>query len=364
MARILLVDDSRTARLALRRILERSTVGLEVVGAAADAREALRLAEETAPDLVAMDVHLGPDDGVQLGREILERFRTRIAIVTSVRPTDPELLFRALAAGALDVLAKPSGAPTKAGEAEEARFVRALRALAEVPLLRGTLPRSRWRPDPRPTPVTLTAPRLGSEAPRPRVASETPPPGPVDRVLVGVSTGGPPLLEQILRSVPTPLGAPLVVVQHIAPGFGRGFARWLATATKHEVRYCDAATALAPGAVHVAADDTHLGFLAANVVGPWQTKARRFATPSVDELFLSALPFDPSRTLAMLLTGMGSDGAEGLAALRGAGATTVAQEPSTCVVGSMPRSAIGRGAATHVLDPEQIAAVLTKLRSR
>lgn len=353
MARILLVDDSRTARLALRRIIERSGPGLEVVGAAADAREALRLTEETQPDLVAMDVYLGPEDGVQLGREILERFRTRIAIVTSVRPSDPGLLFRALAAGALDVLAKPSGAATKAGEAEEARFVRALRTLAEVPLLRGTLPKSSARAEPRPTPV-----------PAP---TRMPPEGAgreVDRVLIGVSTGGPPLLEQILRGAQPPLGVPVVIVQHIAPGFGRGFAKWLGAATKHDVRYCDGRTALSPGAVHVAPDDGHLGFASADVVGPWQATNRRFATPSVDELFLSALPYDPARTMAILLTGMGSDGAEGLAALRRAGATTIAQDPATCVVGSMPRAAIERGAAAKVLAPERIAETLARLRNK
>lgn len=349
MHRVFIVDDSKTARLALRGMLAREPETFSVVGEASSADEARERVVSLAPDLVTLDVELGRDDGVRLCAEIHGLVRTRIVIVTGVSPRDPELLFRSLTSGALDVLAKPSGADTPLAASEQARFVRALRALARVPLLRS------WRATT--TPVPPSSARSGT----PDAAGLD---GTFDRILVGVSTGGPPLLESMLSRVPSPLPVPLVIVQHIAVGFGEGFARWLGGATGHDVRYASTASTLAPGVVYVASDVAH-----AHLVGPTHlrigpSKRTRSATPSVDELFESAVAHAPERTLAILLTGMGSDGAAGLAALRSAGATTIAQTPRTCVVGSMPESAIALGGAMYVLDPDAIVGALRDLGAR
>ncbi|MDH5490898.1 MAG: response regulator [Myxococcales bacterium] len=343
MKTVLIVDDSPTARMALRRAIEGADSDLRVVGEASDGLTALREAHRLRPDLITMDVHLGHDDGVNFTTTIMAVSPTRVVIVTGVDPKSPELTFRSLGAGALDVLAKLPGPATPTYERERARFVRTLRTLADVPVVRrrsGTI-----RPD------------LGHRPP-----SVHPAPGfHIERVLIGASTGGPPLLSDLLKGIPAPLGAPLVIVQHISEGFGRGFASWLAESTGHPAIYCDGPEKLRPGTIYIAPDDRHLRLVRGDAIRPFDGPLRRFQRPSIDELFESAISIRPSGTLAILLTGMGSDGAQGLLGLREAGAHTIAQEPSSCVVDGMPRSAMDLGAALRVFEPEQISEALGNL---
>ncbi len=342
MHRVLIVDDSKVARVALGRLLARDGSELEVVGVAGSADEARAQAHALGPDLITMDVELAGHDGVALCRELLGLVRTRVVVVTGVSPRDPDLLFRSLAAGALDVLPKPSGAASAAPE--QARFVRAVRALAGVPLLR-----------------SAPAPSHALRPTGPDVAHVPGFSGRFARVLVGVSTGGPPLLASMLKKVPPGMPAPMLIVQHIAVGFGEGFARWLGDVTGHDVRYCARPTPLEPGVVYIAPDDSHLSLVGPQFARVGPARVARHAVPSVDELFESAALYDAPNTMAVLLTGMGSDGAGGLLSLRRAGATTIAQTPRTCVVGSMPESAIARGAPMLVLGPDEIAKTLVGL---
>jgi two-component system chemotaxis response regulator CheB len=362
VTRILIVDDSLTSRIALRKLFERAGAEFEVVDHATNATEAEARAVELAPDLITMDLHLGAFDGVELGRRILSRIRTRIVIVTSADTGNRELLFRALSVGALDVLAKPSAPTVEGPSLDEARFIRAIRALASVPL--------------RVKNYTSHAPRPQPDAPAVRIPPQTravqgapsahhpPPRFPVhSRVLVGISTGGPPLLESMLQRLDAPLAVPWVIVQHIASGFGPGFAEWLARSTGHPVCYCVERTVLEPGTVYVARDDMHLGMSSSSVVRPIPAADTRLSVPSIDVLFESAVAHDPEHTLALLMTGMGADGALGMAKLRAAGASTVAQDPESCVVGSMPRAAITAGAAAFVMSPNAIVAALGGTRT-
>lgn len=346
MIRVVIVDDSRTTRVVLRRILE-SSGRIEIVGEASGTSEAVSVVQSTRPDLVTMDVNLGEgSDGVELTRTILAAVRTRIVIVSATTKQDTTLSFRALAAGAMDVLAKPSGSDTVDAKRGRDRFLRAISALADVPMVGS-----------KPAPATTSGRRVNA-------ATAAVPGRAIERVLVGASTGGPPLLASIFAQLPAPIPVPVVVVQHISSGFGGSFARWLGTATQHPSHYCDGATRLESGTIHVAGDSAHLRLVTTASLSYGDSAVAHLSTPSVDELFESAVNVDAPGTLAILLTGMGSDGAAGLAALRAKGAFTIAQRPESCVVGSMPRSAIELGAADLVLDPAEIIDVLRRLPVR
>lgn len=340
MPRVLIVDDSPTARLGIRQALE-AHADLQVVGEAGAAAQALERARALRPDLITMDVCMGREDGVDITATIMREAPAPILIVTAMGPRDPGLAFRALEAGALEVLAKPRGGP--AGEADRRMLVRAVRAMAGMPVVtrRGRGARS-------------SPPPVGDPSPEPST-------GRIERVLVGASTGGPPLLHQVFEQVPAPLPVPVVVIQHVMPGFSRGLVDWLSAVTGHPVKLCEQPTRMAPGHLYFAPDRRHLHLTDPGALAPHDAPPRRFQRPSVDELFDSAVGHRPESTLALVLTGMGDDGAAGLLALRRAGARTVAQRPSTCVADSMPSRAIEQGAAGEVLDPAGIVRLLATL---
>lgn len=331
MTRVLIVDDSPSARLALRRLLAER--GLEVVGEAATGEAALQLVDRLRPDLLTMDVLLAGQDGVELTRQILARHRCRIVIVTGLDPSRANLAFRAVAAGALDVLAKPSFSDHERGERQKARFVSALHALSTVSL-------------------------VGKRANQ-RSGFLTPGAAPsADRIVaLGASTGGPAVLTQILAALPRPFSAPILIVQHIDAGYDRSLADWLSQ-TGHDCRVVDRRTEPRAGRVYVAPGDAHLVCSSDGHLDLSSEAPRRFQQPAVDILFesLARAPF--RRILAAVLSGMGEDGAEGLLALREQGADTFAQSPATCVVAGMPEAALRIAATRHALSPEALATAI------
>lgn len=328
--RVLVVDDSPSALLSLRRILEGSEA-FEVVAEARTGAEAVLLAETVRPDLVTMDVYLDGQDGVDAARSILKRVATRVVLVTGLDPKRADLAFRALGAGALDVLEKPPAGDGGEAEHRRRRFVSALVALSDI---------------------GLVASRLKRELP-PAPASVFSKPGAL--VALGASTGGPAALFRLLEQLPKPFPAPVVIVQHIERGYADSFAQWLST-TGHEVTTVTTPTPMRAGAVYVADGEAHLRIDARGLLAPTKGPARNYQNSSVDELFESIAQVRASGTFAALLSGMGDDGARGLLALARAGATTVVQSLESCVVGGMPGAALEMGAARLELSPEEIAA--------
>jgi two-component system chemotaxis response regulator CheB len=333
-ARLLLVDDSRTALLGLRKLLTPS--GFDIGAEATTGAEAVEQSRRHRPDLVTMDVFLGGDDGVTATRAILHEAPTRVVLVTGLDRDRGNLAFRALEAGALDVLRKPPFDESEASAHVRRRFIQALASLAGVPLLRrGQTPRPA-----RPSAIDTRFTRGHEGHPM---------------VVLGASTGGPSVLRRILEDLPRPFGAPIVVVQHIERGYGSGLAEWLASTTGHPARQVTAPMRLVSGMVHLAPDDAHLHWLPGETVAPAPGKPRNFVMPSID-VFLESIPGSRAAgTFAAILTGMGNDGAEGLARLRAAGAYTLAQSTDSCVVPTMPQEALARGGASAMLPPELIA---------
>ena len=340
MLRVLIVDDSATARLALRHAIEQDPQ-LIVVGEADNGADALALARRHRPDVITMDVIMRHENGIDAAAAIMSEAPCPIVIVTACDTSDARLAYRALQAGALDVLPKlPARQASDYGDRVR-ELQRLLRNVAQIPVVHRR--------------------RTGAERPPPhapgvrRLVAATP-----KVVVIGASTGGPVRVRELLAALPSTVPVPIALAQHIARGFGRGLAAWLADTTGKQTRYVDQRLRLMPGTVYVAPDDGDLaidGMLFGNPQPPCSAPG----TPNVDVLFRSAAAALGPSVVAVLMTGMGSDGAAGARALHELGATTLVQEPSTCTVSAMPDAAIQAGAASAVLKPAEIPVALARL---
>lgn len=345
--RVLIVDDSRTACAALRAAFA-ADPAFEIIDDAATGREAVVKARASRPDLVTMDVFLPGSNGIEATAAIMSSAPTRVVIVTSARSEDPDLIYRAMQAGALEVWPKPPSPSHPAYAAEIGRFLRALKALARVPVVRRSIPSI--RSDSRPAPVSPPEARPVLPIPNfPPPASKS-----CDALLIGASTGGPPVIEEILRGLPRDFSLPIVIVQHITPGFIDGLASWLVECTNHPVEVVTDTRTLKAGRIYLAGDGSHTVFVSRHAVGLSRAATGGFHCPSVDVLFESAAENLGAGCIAVLLTGMGADGARGLLELKKAGAFTIVQALETCAVEGMPSAAIRLGAATCALSPHDI----------
>lgn len=330
---VLICDDSPTMRLALRRSL--ALGGLSVLGEAASGQEAVALAKKLAPDLITMDVMLPDLDGFQATGAILAQAPARIVIVSSAgEALQADLSFRALQSGALDLVDKPTVGDPADLEAWGRRLAVTLKSLAELPLGR--------------------RPPASSYPQRPQLGWRK-----VSVFAIVVSTGGPPALARLLRDLPPTLSYPVLVAQHIAAGFTQGLARWLATQTALPVRVAQDGDVAAPGTVWLAQDRTdlllHEGGRLRLLPNPGGL------CPNGDRLLASVAQRRGKEAAGAVLTGMGSDGAQGLLALRQAGGLTFAQDSASCVVDGMPAAAAALGGADGRLTVEELGFVMAEL---
>lgn len=315
---------------------------ITVVGEARDGVEAVELAQQLHPDVITMDVHMPQLDGLEATRRIMVSAPTPILVVTSLDTRDVELSFEATAAGALLVIEKPM-APTRPGfDAQRAWLIDMVRAMSQVKVVR------RWhraRSPVRPAPPVRTA----VERPRAQV------------VAIAASTGGPAAVRRVLEMLPTGFRAPVLLVQHIAHGFTDGFVQWLGHGCSLTVKIAEDGELLRPGVVYVAPDDQHLCAHHGGVVAVSKSAPRGGFRPSADRLFESVARTYGARAAAAILTGMGRDGVEGLAALHAAGGFVVAQDEATSIVYGMPQEA-ARAGVVHIVSPiERIAPELTRV---
>lgn len=342
MIRCLVVDDSRAFRALVRGILS-TAPGVEVVGEACDGREAVALVRALRPDVVTMDVRMPNLDGVAAIEEIMRVAPTPVVVVSAEAAADSQRLsFRALEAGAIEVLAKPRdpGTTRFARDAEAIRL--AVRAVAGLVLV------GRRRPPPPGAPPPCEA------------APAAPRAAPPELLAIAASTGGPAALARILARLPRALPAPILVVQHVAAGFDAGLASWLATTTPLDVRLAVDGERLAPATVYLAPDGRHLAVHRGRARLEDGPPVHGFR-PSATQLFASVARELGARGAGLVLTGMGCDGADGLALLRRAGGWTAAQSEASCVVYGMPRVARESGAAAHALDLDAIPDVIARL---
>ncbi len=343
--RILVVEDSVTVRKRLVEVLS-ADPEVVVVAEAEDGKQAIDLCQKLRPDVVTLDMMLPVMSGLAATEYIMAHCPTPILVVSA--STNRGELFKtyeALAAGAVDVLEKPTG--TEPDGDWERRFLSAVKLVSRIRVIMH--PRAR---------LSTYAPRGQEGSNSAHTRSKAAP-----RVIaLGASTGGPAAIVAILRVLPAPFPVPVLLVLHIGEPFGAAFADWLDGQSALRVATARDGDSLASltGQVVMAPPDRHL------IVDHGRTRLtsspeRHSCRPSVDVLFESLAHDMGSDAAACLLTGMGRDGAAGLLAIRRAGGATFAQDESTCVVYGMPREAALLDAVERVLPLQEIGPALASL---
>jgi two-component system chemotaxis response regulator CheB len=388
MIRVLIVDDSAVARFALRRMLA-SDSEIEVVGEARSGEQALRMVSSLQPDLVLMDITMEGMDGLAATRNLMQTSPRPVIIVSDHVGRRANVGFEALQAGALEVIAKPTARDVEDTEAQR-RLQRLIRLGAEVPVVTRRRTLGAGAEAPRHTAtlsengekasrdsvrqpqarnnhaernqtlharVASASDALERSLPRPPTTPPTPPwRNPPSLICIGASTGGPPALATLLAALAPEPHCPIVIVQHITATFTEGLARWLSQNARLQVEVVSGTTTLRAGTVYIAPGDLHLEITMEGRLTTSDGAPESGHRPSVDVLFesVAASPL-VSNTLAILLTGMGRDGARGLKAIRDAGGWTIAQDQATSVVYGMPKAAAEIGAAREILPLNTIA---------
>ena len=377
MKRVMVVDDSRFMRMALKRIIG-GVEGLVVCGEAANGEEAVRLSRELRPDLITMDVNMPGIDGVEATRQILAQVRPppKIVMVSALTREGTQASVEALRAGAVDVV--PKGSDLMEEDIGKLHFTleKVLLAHADTALTALSTPRfARDRPvegsangdwkalqsaglPSRALPLeasqqTLCAPATPNQVGRSHAVVM--PARPVDLILIGASTGGPKVLGLVLTRLP-PEHPPVVIAQHLPAGFTQSLANSLAGELGRDVEEAGPrhllrreSVVLIPGGID--------GMVSVGAEGSLFLKLLRTEStihPSVNLLFESSAIAARS-PLAVILTGMGEDGAVGAAALRKRDAPVLVQTPASCAVAGMPEALIQRGLATAILSLDEIA---------
>lgn len=341
--RVLVVEDSRVISDFITQVLN-ADAELEVVGTAANGREALEAVRRMKPHVITMDIHMPHVDGFEATRNIMESCPTPIVIVSGSSTRDNvSTNFHALEAGALAVVGRPEGIGHILHDRSAKELVDTVKLMSEVKVVR------RWL---RPRHVPAETGHFQTQQ------LPVPPKSLVKVVAIGASTGGPLALRTILAELPRDFPAPILIVQHMTPGFTQGFVEWIARSSGFPVHVAADGEPLLPGRAYVAPDNFHMGVSSARRIALAGGARENGMCPAVSFLFRSVKAVFGPQAVAVLLTGMGVDGVDELKKLKDAGAITLVQDKESSVVHGMPGQAIRDGAATHILPPPGIAKAL------
>jgi len=335
--RVLVIDDSAIVRKLLSETLA-SENDIEVVGTAPDPIVAMEKIKRLKPDVLTLDMEMPRMDGLTFLKQIMQTQPMPVILISSLAQSSVDIALEALRHGAVDVLAKPSG-PYSVGELRTTLSSR-IRAAARAKLRKNATP----------------------EAPRPAVPEKTVS-GSADTtrfIAIGASTGGTEAIAQVLSHLPAEV-PPILITQHIPPMFSKSFAERLDKLCRMEVREAVDGDLPCPGLALVAPGGFHM--VLERAAGNYRVKIREgplvcYQRPSVDVLFTSVAMTAGSKAVGAILTGMGSDGAQGMKRMKDKGCFNIAQNEATCVVFGMPREAIRAGAVDQTLPLDRIAQAL------
>jgi two-component system response regulator WspF len=334
--RIAIVNDMALAREVLRRLVL-SVPGHAVAWMAENGADAVRKAAQDRPDLILMDLVMPVLDGAEATRRIMAQSPCPILLVTSSVTGNFNLVYRAMGYGGLDAVDTPTLGPD--GKVRDGEGI--LARIAKLARIQQDSDAAAWKPPPVP----------GSGTGFPRTAASCLHP----ILALGASTGGPDALAYILKALPTGFPAAVVVIQHIAAEFAPSLANWLQGQTSLPVRLACDGDELKPGAVTLAGTNDHLVLRPDHRLGHTADPVDYPYRPSINVFFNSLAAYWPRPGIAVLLTGMGSDGAQGLLLLRQLGWHTITQDQTSCVVYGMPKAAADLRAANEVLPLAQIS---------
>ncbi|SMF31648.1 chemotaxis protein CheB [Pseudogulbenkiania subflava] len=333
--RVMVIDDSSVARQLLRSLLE--SEGYEVVEADSGL-QALELVARVQPDLVTMDVHMPGLDGFDTTRRLLEGYAVPVVIVTaSANTKEAGTVIRALAAGALAVVEKPRGPLHPQFCPHAAQLIQTLQRVQTLTV----------RPPPPGTAAAGADPACWDK--------------PIRLVAIGASAGGPAALKVLLGGLNSPCPWPILLVQHIAGGFLDSLRDWLSLQSTLPVHIARPGEPLQPGHLYLSPEAHHLAVSRDLRFRLGRCEPQDTACPSISHLFDGLADELQGEVLAILLSGMGRDGAAALARLKAKGALTLVQQPDSAVVSGMPAAAIELSAACRVQSPETMALTLNGL---
>jgi two-component system chemotaxis response regulator CheB len=344
--RVLLVDDSIITLAILKRILA-SNPEIQVVGTATNGQEALDIIPALQPDVICTDLHMPVMDGLELTRAVMKKFPRPILVLSvSVQKGQVSEIFKLLEAGAIDVMAKPLGEVGLEYGLDARELISKIKIIAGVVVIR------KHRKEP-----YATAPPSGNIMPLIKAV-------PLRIIGIGASTGGPQAFQEILTHLPGNLPVPVICVQHISEEFMQGLVDWLAPQCQLKLVTAETGIEPQPGTVYFSRGGSHLIIDSQGKLECSNGSVYDGHRPSVSVTFKSLAQHYGSEAAAVLLTGMGRDGVEGMQAIARAGGTTIAQDEESSVVFGMPKEAIAANVVRYVLPLHKIAPALLTLLNR
>jgi len=347
MIRVLIVEDSQTQRDLLNHLFK-SEADMEVVGLAPNGLEAVSMAQELRPNVITMDIEMPEMNGFEATQQIMESAPCPIIIVTaSWDPSDVKNAFRAVEACAVTVLQKPHGFGHTLHGQSVTDLMQTVRLMAELKVVTHFKNNGTPNLSARQTELLPIASRSAQ----------------ISLVTIGISTGGPKVLRRMLSRLPADFPAPILIVQHISPGFLPGLVEWLQERCKLQVCIAENMVLAQPGTVYLAPDDRQMGINKGGYISLSLDPAEYSLRPSVSYLFRAACSYGAG-AIGCLMTGMGNDGACELSLMKENGAITFAQDEESSVVFGMPGMAVKLGAALYVMPPEEIADKLVEIVGR
>ena len=339
MIRVLVVDDSAVVRQILTDELSKFD-DIQVVGGAIDPFIAREKIAKLQPDVLTLDIEMPRMDGLSFLEKLMKHFPMPVVVVSSLTPKNSETSFRALELGAVEVVSKPGSQFTAPDVGRD--LVRAVRAAAAAKVFARQ--------------AEPAVKKVSNIPAAPRALNTT-----HKIIAIGASTGGTRAIEEVLREMPA--NSPgTVIVQHMPEGFTQPFAKRLNQVCQMEVREAADGDRVVPGVALIAPGGQHMLLQRSGAVYLVRIKPGppvHFQRPSVDVLFQSVARHAGANAIGVILTGMGSDGAKGLLAMKEAGARTFAQDEQSCVVFGMPKEAVKLGAADEILPLSQVAQSVT-----
>lgn len=345
--KILIVEDTMVAQKLLKTLVAGDD-RFELVGVAENGKQACEFVEKFKPDVVSMDILMPIMDGVEATQKIMRENPVPVVIVSSFyQPSDIEMAMKVLHAGAVSMQPRPHGPGHPKYEQSARQYLNTLKLMSEIKVVRR-------KNEDIPKPVQKVS-QLQPTSPEKRINQN------FEVLAIGASAGGPEGLTTILSGLPSDFPVPVFIVQHVDSHFAEGFASWLNTSSKLPVSIAVNGEKALPGHVYLPPGNQHLLVNDNGTIST--TKALPFngLRPSVDLLFRSIAQVYGRKSLAVLLSGMGKDGAVELKNLFDLGAYTIAQDENSCLVFGMPGEAAKIGAVCKLLSPASIVLEINKL---
>lgn len=342
MIKVLVVDDSAFMRKAISTMLDKDP-GIKVIGAARDGQEGLDMVRKLDPDVVTMDIEMPKMDGLTALRHIMMEAPRPVLMVSSLTTEGAEATLKAMELGAVDFIPKQLSKVSLDIVKIEKDLIARVKTVADRKMRHVAAPRA-------------IAPRRAASAVRPVVTPTGRPKR--DVVAIGVSTGGPPVVQKILSALPADFPAGIVIAQHMPAAFTGPFAKRLDGVSQIKVKEAETGDVLKPGHAFVAPGGRHIVLdqkVSRVEVVVTDNPRDELYKPSANVMISSVAKAVGRRGLGVILTGMGADGCEGVRDLKAKGGRAIAQSDSTCVVYGMPKAIVDENLADEIIDLDDLA---------